>query len=356
VTESNNIDRVTTIIDMFCGCGGLTEAAKRAAKRLGMNVKLFAINHWEVAIATYQANHTDASTVCADVASVDPLKLVPDRRLPLLIAAPECIFHSRARGNRPVNPQSRVSAWRVVEWAERLIIDELLLENVPEFLKWGPLKEVVKEWTLKFTLPLIPFDKWVQKQMRGYWGTIEEWRAIYDDLAALPQIKEKVKRRVKLTGWVPKKEQEGETFIAFVKTLESFGYTVDWRILKAADYGDATRRERLFIRASRVGPIVWPKPTHTTHNVSKRSSNSQLSLVDKSESLLPYRTALDFLDLNDLGTSIFDRKPPLSYNTLQRIFRGLLKFNGLEFVDENGNPLPIATVSNLARLGTGVNP
>jgi DNA (cytosine-5)-methyltransferase 1 len=64
---------------------------------------------------------------------------VPGGRLHLLIAGPECTHFSTARGGRPVNPQSRASAWHILKWAQELYIDTILIENVPEFRTWGPV-------------------------------------------------------------------------------------------------------------------------------------------------------------------------------------------------------------------------
>src|SRR6185369_1128679 len=37
-----------------------------------------------------------------------------------------CTHFSTARGGRPVNPQSRASAWHVLKWAQELYIDTIL--------------------------------------------------------------------------------------------------------------------------------------------------------------------------------------------------------------------------------------
>jgi DNA (cytosine-5)-methyltransferase 1 len=93
-----------------------------------------------------------------------------------------------------------------MRWLTELYVDQLLVENVEEFVEWGPL---------------------------GANGR-------------------------------PLKSRKGETFRTFVRTLEGLGYRVEWRVLNAADYGDPTTRRRLFIQARRSrGPIRWPVPTHS---------------------------------------------------------------------------------------------
>lgn len=197
--------RSVIIADLFCGAGGTSTGARRACDDLGLELELLAVNHWDVAIATHSANHPDARHLCEHLDSVDPRKLFPGRRLNLLCASPECTHHSVARGGRPINDQSRASAWHIVRWAEALYIDSLLIENVPEFLTWGPI---------------------------GADGR-------------------------------PLKSRRGQTFAAFVDALRSLDYAVEWRVLNCADYGDPTTRERLFIQARRGGRrITWPAPTH----------------------------------------------------------------------------------------------
>jgi DNA (cytosine-5)-methyltransferase 1 len=92
-----------------------------------------------------------------------------------------------------------------VRWAEALRPDVILVENVPEFERWGPL---------------------------GSNGR-------------------------------PLKRREGETYRAGLNALASLGYKVERELFVAADYGDPTTRRRLFIQCVRGGrAITWPNPTH----------------------------------------------------------------------------------------------
>lgn len=192
--------------DLFSGAGGASTGLRVACDRLGLPVQLVAVNHWPVAVATHAQNHPSALHFCQPVEAVDPRTAVPGGKLDVLIAAPECTHHSVARGGKPVNDQSRASAWHVLRWLELLKVDRLLLENVPEFLTWGPI---------------------------GSNGR-------------------------------PLKSKAGQTFRAFVSALESYGYKVEHRILNSADYGEATTRRRLFLQARKGrGRIVWPEPTHS---------------------------------------------------------------------------------------------
>ena len=94
--------------------------------------------------------------------------------------------------------------------------------------------------------------------------------------------------------------------------LESMGYVVEWRVIKACDFGAPTSRERLFMIARCDGqPIVWPEPTH-----AKTPGKGQQK----------WRTAAECIDWTEPSKSIFDRPKPLAEATLRRIAKGMMKF------------------------------
>lgn len=200
--------RSMLIGDLFCGAGGLSNGAKRAMRQLDLPVKLIGVNHWNVAIETNRRNHReDADRIhCADLESALPLTLVPEGRLDLLIAAPSCVFHSRARGGRPVHDQQRMDPWHVVRWCTELRVTRVLVENVPEFMDWGPCSLV--------------------------------------------------------TGR-PIPSRRGEYFRAWVAALEAVGFKVDWKVVCCADFGDPTTRRRFFLIGRSDGKrLTWPEFTH----------------------------------------------------------------------------------------------
>jgi len=284
--------------DLFCGAGGTSSGLLEAASDLGLVVDLVAINHWDVAIATHKENHPGVRHFNSDMVKVDPLDAVPAGRLRLLVASPECTHFSRARGGKPKNKQSRATIKYVLRWVNKLDIEDVLIENVPDFLDWGPLHGECTCGVGKF------FDKEHDKKCK--YGT-------------------------------PVKERRGEYFTRFVMKLRKLGYKVDWRVLNAANYGDPTTRERLFIIARKTRPVAWPEPSHANPNQKingKTSKNIQLPLFARS--LAAWRTAREIIDWDIPGESIYTRqengKKPLVPNTMRRIYAGLEKFCGLPFV------------------------
>lgn len=191
--------------DLFCGAGGTTEGLKLACEEEGIEINLIAINHWEIAIATHKINHPEVKHYCESLDNVNPRKRVPKGYLDILVASPECVHFSNARGGRPMNDQSRATAWHVLRWAEALNVKNILIENVREFKTWGPL---------------------------GANGR-------------------------------PLKSKKGQLFDAFINALKAMNYHVEHKILNCADYGDPTTRKRLFILARKGKKVVWPEITHT---------------------------------------------------------------------------------------------
>ena len=257
---------VLRMADLFCGAGGTSTGAIVAAHKAGLTVDLTAVNHWATAVETHGSNHAQSRHLCADLDSLNPRSLFQEDSLDILWASPECTHHSNARGGRPVRDQSRATAWCVVRWAEALRPRRIFVENVKEFLGWGPLHQV--------------------SDPHGELKLGVQWR--------------------------PDPARKGELFSAWRSALEACGYRVEWRILCAADFGAPTTRRRLFIQAA-LGclPIHWPEPTH--EKVPKT----------KTRAWVPAR---DILDLEDTGESIYERRKPLASATLRRIAVGLERY------------------------------
>jgi DNA (cytosine-5)-methyltransferase 1 len=141
----------------------------------------------------------------------------------------------------------------------------------------------------------------------------------------------------------PDEKQKGRTFQSFLKALKALGYQVEFKELRACDYGAPTIRKRFFMIARCDGkPIEWPKPTHGDAN----------SLEVRAGRLKPWRTASEIIDWNIGTPSIFERKKPLAENTLRRIARGIQKF-----ILDDSNPFVIPNkAAFLTQYYTETNP
>lgn len=234
--------------DLFAGGGGMTHGAKKA----GVDV-IVAVDHDQNAIDNHALNHPHVHHFRESVWAVDPLQALGGQPIDLLLASPDCRHFSRAKGGPTKDKGIRGLAWVVLRWAARAKPRTIIVENVEEFRTWGPLKT------------------------RGNTGRV----------------------------W---KERSGETFARWVGQLERLGYTVEHRVLCAADYGTPTTRRRLFVVARLNGRPAWPEPTHGAGRT------------------LPWRAAAEVIDWHDLGRSIFNRPRPLAEATMRRIAEGVRRF------------------------------
>ena len=256
-------ERVFQVADLFCGAGGSSTGARRAIADIGGFMDLVAVNHWQMAIETHSANHPGARHIVEDVSLVDPEAVVKEGRLDLLMASPECKFYSRARGGKPIHDQGRMNPWAIHNWLTKLDVRCVLIENVPEFVDWGPLDENGR----------------------------------------------------------PDKSQRGKHFEAWFLAFHSLGYTAEWRMLNAADYGDATTRTRFFLMARKDRrPVLWPEPSHAKGDTGMFPGR------------LPWRGAKEVINWANLGRSLLDDpkylKRPLSPKTRRRIAKGLERYGG----------------------------
>lgn len=135
--------RVFKVADLFCGAGGASKAVKEAvrllAKQLGYDeCRIVAINHWDVACATYAANFPGDTVKQTGVQEANPLDFFKVGELDALIGGPECTEFSSAAGGKPKDYQYRPTPWCMLKWAEALRPRFVLVENVPEFEKRWP--------------------------------------------------------------------------------------------------------------------------------------------------------------------------------------------------------------------------
>lgn len=240
------------VVDNFAGGGGASQGIVDA---IGRPVDI-AINHDPEAIAMHKINHPETTHVCGSVWDVKPKALCGGRPVGLAWFSPDCTFFSKSRGGKPFRDRKsargrRGLAWVAVRWAKEVRPRIICIENVEEFKDWGPLDDTGR----------------------------------------------------------PCPKRRGLSFKRWLGSLRNAGYEVEWRELRACDYGAPTIRKRLFIVARCDGErIQWPAPSHGPRG--RR----------------PYRTAAECIDWSLPCPSIFERKKPLAEKTLARIARGIRRF------------------------------
>jgi DNA (cytosine-5)-methyltransferase 1 len=276
------------IVDLFAGGGGMSVAMEMAWGRSPD----IAINHNDDALSLHRLNHPQTRHFVADVFEVCPRGATQGRPVGWLHLSPDCTHHSQARGGQPRSAKIRALAWVGVRWAGQVMPDVISLENVKQFLKWGPL---------------------IAKRDKATGRVVK-----LDGSVAAPGERVPVENQF----LVPDPRREGQTYRLFVRLLEGLGYTVDKRLIVAANHGGHTTRERLFQIASRTGqPILWDEQTHF-----KQPGRGQLR----------WKPAADCIDWSIGCSSIFERQRPLAEATLRRIARGIVRY-----VLQSGDPFII---------------
>lgn len=189
------------VIDCFAGGGGASQGIEQA---LGRPCDV-AVNHDPKAIAMHRANHPLTHHMTEDIFEADLKSLVGNNHVELMWASPDCTSHSRAKGGKPRESGLRMLPWAVHKHASELEPDIIIMENVAEIQKWGPLDEHGR----------------------------------------------------------PVKSEEGSEYLRFVDAMRELGYEFECRELVAADFGAPTTRKRWYavLRSDGI-PIRWPDQTH----------------------------------------------------------------------------------------------
>ena len=196
--QINWLDEI--IVDNFAGGGGASTGIELATGR----PVTIAINHDPAAILMHKTNHPYTLHLQASVWDVDPVEVCAGRPVGLAWFSPDCKHFSKAKGSALVDRNIRGLAWIVLRWAGTVRPRVIILENVEEFVTWGPVRK-----------------------------------------------------------GKPIKSKQGQTFQKWLGQLEALGYQVEHRELVAADYGAPTTRKRFVLIARCDGqPIKWPERTH----------------------------------------------------------------------------------------------
>lgn len=313
------------IVDLFCGAGGESYGAELATVDGQRCAKVIAcVNHDANAIASHSANMPDALHFTEDVRMINLHKLVahvnkmrvkyPDALL-VLHGSMECTNFSNAKGGNPREADSRTLAYSLyMKWDESTGVyvegnsyiqmlkpDYITVENVVEFMSWGPLGEDKK----------------------------------------------------------PVHKHNGRDYMRWKNKIESFGYRFDYRVLNSADYGALTSRKRYFAQFALGSlPISWPQATHAKKPVKGGFFNDEL------KKWRPVREVLDLTDegvsIFTRAKALSDKTLERIYAGLIKFVAGgkdkwLLKYNSTNVATGKHNPPgidePCPVVATQNRLG-----
>lgn len=203
-------------IDLFCGAGGTSTGVNDARLYGEQCAKVVAcVNHDPNAIASHAANHPEALHFIEDIRTLNLTPLIRHLKacrkenpqaLTVLWASLECTNFSKAKGGQPRDADSRTLAEHLYRYIEDIDPDFIQIENVEEFMAWGPLDENGR----------------------------------------------------------PISKDNGRDYARWIRNVKKYGYNYEYRILNAADFGACTTRKRYFGMFAKKGlPIVFPTQTHS---------------------------------------------------------------------------------------------
>ena len=133
-----------SVLDLFCGAGGSSYGARNAGATIACG-----IDACPLAIQTYKLNFPNTVALNATLDERSGATLLGEiRNVDLILASPECTNHTCAKGGRPRDEQSRLSARYVLRFARQLRPRWIVLENVIQMRWWQgyhPLIEEIQE-------------------------------------------------------------------------------------------------------------------------------------------------------------------------------------------------------------------
>lgn len=275
------------LIDLFCGAGGVTTGFDKARFRKKQFCEVIAcINHDAKAIDSHYANHPFVQHYTEDIRQLDLADLVSrvkqirtadPHAVIVLWASLECTNFSKAKGGKTRKADSRMLGDEMYRYIMAINPDYFMVENVIEFVDWGPLR-----------IAAIEHETYSELLMED-----EEYLM------------------------TPDKNKLKEFFIRWRDRIKSYGYQFEDNnegTLNAADYGACQSRKRYFAIFAKHGlPIAWPQQTHTKN-------------PKKNPGFKKHRAVRGALDLKNHGESIFHRKKPItSEKSWSRVYEGLVK-------------------------------
>ena len=278
------------IVDNFAGGGGACTGIEMA---IGRSVDI-AINHDPNAVAMHTTNHPDTLHYCESVFDVNPQLATAGRPVGLAWFSPDCRHFSKAKGSKPVEKEIRGLAWIVIRWALAVRPRVMMLENVEEFKTWGPL--------------IVSADGGQRPDPERAGETFEAFCGMLS--GGIPAGHPALVECCEFLG-IAADGMQAQQLVA------GLGYAVDYRELRACDFGAPTIRKRFFMVMRCDGvPVTWPEVTHADPK----------SPAVQAGKLAPWRTAAECIDWSIAAPSIFGRKKRLAENTLKRIARGIQRF------------------------------
>lgn len=130
-------------LDLFCGGGGSSWGAQSAGAEI-----VCGVDAWGIATLTYADNFPHAKTLNLTLDAETGVEVLGDLgEIDLILASPECTNHTCAKGARPRDESSKLTARYLLNFASSLKPRWMVLENVVQMRNWhgySPLIDAIK--------------------------------------------------------------------------------------------------------------------------------------------------------------------------------------------------------------------
>lgn len=138
------MSKKNTVIDLFCGCGGLSQGFIDAGYEISLG-----IDKWKDAIETFNFNHKSSKGIVADLLELNPSTVSENeniKKVDVIIGGPPCQGFSIA-GKRIVEDERNQLYKTFVNFVEHFKPKAFLMENVPNIMSMG--KGAIKNQIIK---------------------------------------------------------------------------------------------------------------------------------------------------------------------------------------------------------------
>ncbi len=154
------------VVDLFCGAGGTSTGFAKAGSLAQV---IAAINHDKNAIKSHWLNNPNVK----HFALVERYRAKYPKAKLILWASLECTNFSKAKGGKPRDADSRTLADHLIRYIKAINPDIIQIENVVEFMAWGPLDENGKPVSKRNGSEWMRWRKEICEL-----GYVDEWREL----------------------------------------------------------------------------------------------------------------------------------------------------------------------------------
>lgn len=242
-----NAKREFTVLDLFCGCGGLSQGFHDAG------FKILAGNDiWGTALETFENMHKGAKPILGDITDEKVRKEIVDtvdRNVDVIIGGPPCQAYSLAGTRDPDDPRGKLFE-QYVKLVQKINPKFFVMENVKGILTMKHYREDLTKSEMKERDEILKNIKKLAEKRSKCWSK--------GDASEHFDKRRKLSSKISRLRKSLRKFQEPVTAL-IKRKFKDIEYHVEFRKFNAAEFGVPQSRERVFfIGTKKKKDIVFP--------------------------------------------------------------------------------------------------